>query len=161
MKKMFISVLLVLVLLLGLSVSALAAHPLTIAEGTKSTVSNLITIKKPDTQTTSTVKTTYSITGVGKEGVSVCFYVHDGSKYVAKTNQDGTLAAFSIGKSGVFYRQIALNEGSNRILVRAQTADGAYQLSYLTINVLKNGIMTDIGAFSWNMQSKLNGWLKH
>ncbi|MGM9551060.1 MAG: hypothetical protein ACI3XA_02280 [Clostridia bacterium] len=158
MKKMLISVLMVLILLFSVSISALA-HPLTIAEGTRSTVSNLITIKKPDTQSTSTVKTTYSVTGVGKEGVSVCFYVFDGEKYVARTNAQGAVESFKIGSSGVFYRQIALSEGQNRICVRAESPDGNYQLAYLSISVIKNGVMSDINSFSFNMQSKLNGWL--
>lgn len=158
MRKMIISVLLVLIMVLSVPCFAMA-HPDMITEGSQGTVSGLITIRKPDTQTTSTVKTTYSITGVGKEGVSVCFYVFDGEKYVAQKNSDGTLASFEIGSSGVFYRQISLVEGANRICVRAEAADGSYQHSFITINVVKSGVMSDINTFSLDMQSKLNGWL--
>ena len=158
MKKSIISVLLVLVFLMTASL-AVFAHPESVADGSQGTVSNLITIKKPDTATTSTVKTTYSITGVGSEGVSVCLYVHDGEKYAPQKNSDGTIATYTIGSSGVFYRQIALKEGDNRICVRAEAPDGGYQLAYVTISVVSATVVTDINSFSLNMQSKLNGWL--
>lgn len=158
MKKTIISVLLVLVIILTASLSVFA-HPETVAEGSQGTVSNLITIKKPDTASTSTVKTTYSITGVGKEGVSVCFYAFNGASYVPQRNNDGSIATYKIGSSGVFYRQIALKDGENRICVRAEASDGSYQLSYLTINVVNSSVLADVNSFSFNMQSKLNGWL--
>lgn len=158
MKKSIISVLLVFVFIMTASLSVFA-HPATVADGSQGTVSNLITIKKPDTASTSTVKTTYSITGVGSEGVSVCIYTYDGSAFVPQKNSDGTVATYTIGSSGVFYRQIALKEGENRICVRAEAENGGYQLSYLTITVVNSSVMTDISSFSLNMQSKLNGWL--
>lgn len=158
MKKMIISVLLAMVLTFTGAVAAFA-HPESFEEGSQSTVSNLITIRKPDTASVSTVKTTYSVTGVGTEGVSICFYIFDGAKYVPVKNNDGTIASYTIGTSGVFYRQISLSEGENRICVRAEASDGTYQLSYLTITVVKSGVMTNINSFSLNMQSKLNGWL--
>lgn len=158
MKKKIISVLLAL-LVLFVSQVAVFAHPEFVREGSHGTVSNLITVKKPDTATTSTVKSTYSITGVGSVGVSVCFYLFDGTAYQPQKNADGTLATYTIGSSGVFYRQISLKEGTNRILVRAQAPDGNYQLKYLTINVVKSDVVADVQAFSLNVQSKLNGWL--
>ncbi len=158
MKKTIISVLLVLVVFMTASLSVFA-HPATVSDGSQGTVSNLITIKKPDTASTTTVKTTFSITGVGNEGVSVCFYVFDGTNFVAQKNSDGTIATYKIGSSGVFYRQIALKEGENRICVRAEAEGGGYQLSYLTITVVNSSVMTDVNSFSFNMQSKLNGWL--
>ncbi len=158
MKKKIISVLLALVLLFTAQI-AVFAHPEYVQEGSHSTVSNLITIKKPDTATTATLKSTYSITGVGSTGVSLCFYVFDGTNYVAQKNADGSVATYTIGSSGVFYRQISLKEGTNRIMVRAEAPDGNYQLKYLTINVVKSDVVADVQAFSLNVQSKLNGWL--
>ena len=158
MKKTIISVLLVFVFILTASVSVFA-HPATIADGTEGTGSSLITIKKPDSASTSTVKTKYSITGIGSEGVSICIYTHNGTSYVPQKNADGSVATYTIGSSGVFYRQIALKEGENRICVRAEAIDGKSQLCYLTITVVNSAVMTDINSFSLNMQSKLNGWL--
>ncbi|MBR5535303.1 MAG: hypothetical protein IKU60_01510 [Clostridia bacterium] len=158
MKKTIISVLLVFVFIMTASLSVFA-HPLSVADGSQGTVSNLITIKKPDSAATSTVKTTYSITGVGNEGVSICIYTYNGTEFVPQKNGDDTVATYTIGSSGVFYRQIALKEGENRIMVRAEASDGTYQLSYLSITVVNNSVMTDINSFSLNMQSKLNGWL--
>ena len=158
MKRMIISVLLAIVILMSVSLPVFA-HPQSFEEGSQSTVSNLITIKKPDTASTSTMKTTYSITGVGNEGVTICFYVFDGEKYVPQKNADGTIATYAIGSAGVFYRQISLKEGENRICVRAEAPDGTYQLCYLSINVIKSDVITNIKTFSLNMQSKLNGWL--
>ncbi len=158
MKKTFISVLLVLIMVIVSSVSVFA-HPDVVADGSQSTVSNLIKIKKPDTLSTSTVKTTYSITGTGSEGVSVCFYIFDGEDYEPYKNNDGSAAVVKIGSSGVFYRQISLKDGENRICVRAENANGDYQYAYITISVISSAAMTDINSFSLNMQSKLNGWL--
>lgn len=158
MKKKIISVLLAFVILFTAQI-AVFAHPEHVQEGSHSTVSNLITIKKPDTATTSTLKSTYSITGVGSTGVSLCFYVFDGTQYTAQKNADGFVATYTIGSSGVFYRQVSLKEGTNRILVRAEAPDGNYQLKYLTINVVKSDVVADVQAFSLNVQSKLNGWL--
>ncbi len=159
MKKKIISVLLAMMIFLTASVAVFAQHPENFTEGSQSTVNNLITIRKPDSATTSTVKTTYSVTGSGKEGVTVCFYSFDGEKYVPQKDENGAIVSYTIGASGVFYRQVSLKEGENKICVRAEASDGSYQLSYLTINVVKSGVMTDIRTFSFNMQSKLNGWL--
>ena len=158
MKRMIISVLLAIVILMSATLGVMA-HPESFKEGSQGTVSNLITIRKPDTASVSTVKTTYSITGVGKEGVSVSFYTFDGEKYAQCKNTDGTASTYKIGTSGVFYRQLSLSEGENRIAVRAEAADGSYQMEYFTINVVKNGVMININTFSLDMQSKLNGWL--
>lgn len=158
MKKMIISVLMAFVLFVGAAVSV-SAHPASFAAGAEGAADNLITVKKPDSSSTTTMKTTYSVTGVGKEGVSVCFYVYDGTNYVAQKNGDSSVASITIGASGVFYRQISLNEGLNRIAVRAEASDGRVQIEYLSINVIKNDVLSNIGSFSVNMQSKYNGWL--
>lgn len=158
MKKTIISVLMALVFVMTASLTVFA-HPDYVSDGSQGTVHNLITVKKPDTASTSTVKTTYSITGVGKEGVTVCFYVYSGGKYVPQKNSDGTKAVYKIGSSGVFYRQVALKEGENRICVRAEAPDGSYQQEYLSIKVVSAAVVTDINSFSLNMQSKMNGWL--
>ena len=158
MKRMIISVLLAMLILMTGAVN-IFAHPESFEEGSQSTVSNLITIRKPDTASVSTVNTTYSITGVGSEGVSVSFYVYDGTNYVQCKNADGTPYSYTIGTSGVFYRQLSLTEGENKVCVRAESSSGSCQLEYFTINVVKSEVVININSFSLNMQSKLNGWL--
>jgi hypothetical protein len=158
MKKFIISVLLAFVMIASAAFSV-SAHPATLASGTEGTASSLITVKKPDSSSTTTMKTTYSVTGVGKEGVSVCFYVYDGTNYVAQKNSDSNPLSITIGASGVFYKQISLKEGLNRICVRAEASDGRVQLVYLSINVIKNEVMSNIGNISVDLQSKYNGWL--
>ncbi len=157
MKKMIISVFMALMVIFSLSVTAFA-HPASFASGSHGTVSGLITVKKPDSSSTATMKTTYSVTGVGSEGVSVCFYIYDGENYIAQKNASDKPAAIKLGASGVFYRQIALNEGLNRICVRAEK-DGEFQLVYLSINMIKNEVMRDMDMFSPNLGAKYNGWL--
>ncbi len=158
MKKMIISVLVAFVLIMSAALSV-SAHPESFEAGAAGTATNLITVKKPDSSSTATMKTTYSVTGVGKEGVSVCFYVYNGSSYVAQKDSDSSLVTLTIGASGVFYRQVSLREGLNRICVRAEASDGSCQLEYLSINVIKNDALSSIGTFSLDMQSKYNGWL--
>lgn len=158
MKKILSSVLIILMLSAFCAFGA-SAHPASFSSGEEGNASNLITIKKPDSASTATMKTTYSVTGVGQEGVSVCFYTYDGENYVAQKNTDNTISSIKIGASGVLYRQIALKDGINRICVRAEASDGTYQLVYLSINVIKSEVISGVGSFSFDMQSRYNGWL--
>ncbi len=158
MKRIIISVLAALTVFMSMQCAAFA-HPSSFSPDASGTVSNLITVKKPESSSTATMKSTYSITGVGSEGISVCIYIYDGENYVAQKNAEGGNAVTTLGASGVFYKQISLSEGLNRICVRAEAADGSYQLVYLSINMIRNEVMTDLGSFTTDMQSRYNGWL--
>lgn len=151
---------LIAVLALLLSGNALAAHPATLAPDTEGNATNLIAIRKPETTKSATTKTTYGLTGASKAGVSVAVYRRDNGAetYAALRNDNDAIAKTTIGASGIFYKQVSLGEGHNRFAVRAEAADGTYQIVYFDINVLKQEILDNINTFTYDVQSIFNGW---
>jgi len=156
-KKMIISVFMAISIALSLPAMAMA-HPSSLTADTKSTYTGLITVRKPDSSSTATMKSTYSVTGVGTEGTSVCFYTYDGEKYVADKDSSGNPQSITIGASGVFYKQISLSDGLNKICVRAEK-NGEVQVVYLSINMIKNDVVKEMDTFSTDFGLKYNGWL--
>ena len=120
-----------------------------------SAMADLIVVRKPESKNSATLKTTYGITGTGKNGVKVAYYRFNGSAYVSVKNGNGTTAQTTVGKAGVFYKQVSLSEGHNKFAVRAD-AGGAYQVVYFDINVLRQEIMNNV---SNGIQSLYNGWI--
>ncbi len=135
--------------------SAMAANPASFAAGDAGNAWDLIVVRKPESKNSATLKTTYGITGTGKNGVKVAYYRFNGSAYVSVKNGDGTTAQTTVGKAGVFYKQVSLSEGHNKFAVRAD-AGGAYQVVYFDINVLRQEIMNNV---SNGIQSLYNGWI--
>lgn len=146
----------VLVILSGFS--AYAAHPATLGEAESSTASDLIVVKKPETTNSATTKTTYGVTGTGKNGVSVAYYKYDGSGYTAILNSEGAAAQTKIGAAGVFYKQMSLSEGHNKFAVRAEY-NGQYQVVYFDINLLKKEVLDNVNSFTYDVQSIFTGWI--
>ncbi len=146
----------ILVMLSGLNVYA--AHPNSIGAAESSTASDLIVVKKPETNNSATTKTTYGITGTGKNGVSVAYYKYDGSGYSAILNSDGAASQTKIGAAGVFYKQMSLSEGHNKFAVRAEYK-GLSQVIYLDINLLKREVLDNVNSFTYDVQSIFTGWI--
>lgn len=146
----------ILVMLSGFSV--FAAHPAAISGSESSTATDLIVVKKPETKNSATTKTTYGITGTGKNGVSVAYYRWDGEKYSVILNGDGEPSKTKIGAAGVFYKQVGLSEGYNRFAVRAEY-DGLCQVTYFDINLLKQEVLDNMNSFTYDVQSIFNGWI--
>ncbi|MBE7033754.1 MAG: hypothetical protein E7406_05955 [Ruminococcaceae bacterium] len=140
-------------------VSVSAANPASIAANDNGNATNLIVVKKPETKNSATLKKTYGITGTGKNGVNVAYYKWNGSAYVSIKDPSGVIAQTKIGTAGVFYKQVALNEGHNKFAVRAESPNGTYQVVYFDINVLNQSILTNINGFSNGIQSLYNGWM--
>ncbi len=157
MKK--ISALLIAFILILSSVSVLAANPATISSGDNGTATNLIVVKKPETKNSATLKKTYGITGTGKNGVSVAYYKWNGASYVSLKDASGAISQTTIGTAGVFYKQVSLTGGHNKFAVRAEAADGSYQVVYFDINVLDQKILNNVSGFSNGIQSLFNGWM--
>ena len=146
----------ILVMLSGLS--AYAAHPATIGEAESSTASDLIVVKKPETNNSATTKTTYGVTGTGKNGVSVAYYRYDDGKYTAILNSSGETAQTKIGAAGVFYKQMSLSEGHNKFAVRAEY-NGLCQVVYFDINLLRREVLDNVNSFTYDVQSIFTGWI--
>lgn len=146
----------ILVMLSGLS--AYAAHPGTIGAAESSTASDLIVVKKPETNNSATTKSTYGVTGTGKNGVSVAYYRYDGSGYTAILSGSGDIAQTKIGAAGVFYKQMGLFEGHNKFAVRAEY-NGLCQVIYFDINLLKREVLDNVNSFTYDVQSIFTGWI--
>ena len=147
----------VLVILSGFGVCA--AHPGTIGGAESSTASDLIVVKKPETNNSATTKTTYGVTGTGKNGVSVAYYRYNGSGgYTAIPGSGGDAAQTRIGAAGVFYKQMSLSEGHNKFAVRAEY-NGLCQVVYFDINLLKREVLDNVNSFTYDVQSIFTGWI--
>lgn len=157
MKKL--SALLIAFILILSSFSVLAANPASISAGDEGTATNLIVVKKPETKNSATLKKTYGITGTGKSGVKVAYYKWNGTSYVSLKDSNGAISQTTIGTAGVFYKQVSLGNGHNKFAVRAEAADGTYQIVYFDINVLDQKILNNISGFSNGIQSLFNGWM--
>ena len=149
MKKV-VSILIVAVLLVAMSMSALAA-PSSLSAGTRGNASNLITIKKPETSISSTTKKNYGLSAVGSAGTQVAVYKWNGSSY--SLSSSGT-----IGSSGIFVRQLSLNTGTNRLAVWAGKGNST-QVIHLEINVVNQSVVNGINNYKINIQSVLKGWV--
>lgn len=137
---------------------AFAAHPASIGSGETSSATDLIVVKKPETKNSATTKTTYGITGTGKNGVSVAYYISDGSGYSIMKNSSGEIAQTTIGAAGVFYKQVSLYEGHNKFAVRAEY-NGLCQVTYFDINLLKQEVIDNMNSFTYDVQTIFTGWL--
>ncbi|MBQ8807881.1 MAG: hypothetical protein IJZ81_01070 [Clostridia bacterium] len=156
MKKL--SSLFIALIIIMTSFSALAAPDFVSSDDIGNTT-NLIVVKKPETKNSATLKTTYGITGTGKNGVSVTYYKFNGSSYASLKDSYGKALETKIGSAGVFYKQVALSQGHNKFAVRADSADGTYQVVFFDINVLDQNILNNITGFSNGIQSLFNGWM--
>ncbi|MCH5187670.1 MAG: hypothetical protein J1F63_04650 [Oscillospiraceae bacterium] len=146
----------ILIMLSGLC--AFAEHPATLGSSESSTASDLVVVKKPETKNSATTKTTYGITGTGKTGVSVAYYVADGDNYTLLLNSEGQAVKTQIGAAKVFYKQVSLSEGHNKFAVRAEY-NGQYQITYFDINLIKQEVIDNMNSFANDVQAIFNGWL--
>lgn len=144
MRKVCIAFLLLAVLLVS-QISAFAA-PDTIEAGVVGNSNDLVVVTKPKNQKDSTFDSSYIISGYGKEGTEVSFYMYSSDEGLYKrifnntqyVDAEGvvqnalTAAEVKIGASGLFINTVALNQGVNDILVRAENGDNV-QLMKLSI----------------------------
>lgn len=158
MSMRWISAISAAILIMLSGFGAFAAHPATIGSSESSTATDLIVVKKPETRNSATTKTTYGITGTGKNGVSVAYYISNGSGYSLMKNSKGETAQTTIGAAGVFYKQVSLYEGHNKFAVRAEY-NGTTQVTYFDINLLKQEVLDNMNSFTYDVQAIFTGWL--
>ncbi len=144
MRKLCTMVLLLAVLLLGqLSVFA---SPDTIAPDSIGNSNGILVVTSPKNQKDSTFSFDYVISGYGKEGTVVTFYSYSDDEGVYKKmfnetqyiDANGVVqvalvpSEVKIGPSGLFMNSVALKQGLNNLLVRAENGD-AFQLLKLSL----------------------------
>lgn len=144
MRKVCIAVLMLAVLLVG-QLSVLAA-PDTIEAGAVGNSNELVVVTKPKNQKDSTFDSSYIVSGYGKEGTEVGFYLYSAEDGIYKrmltdiqyVAADGSVqkskvpVEVKIGASGLFINTVSLNQGINDILIRAEKGE-AVQLMKLSI----------------------------
>ncbi len=135
MKKIYIAIMVIAMLLLG-QIGAFAA-PDTLPADVTGNSTGLVVVTRPQNQKDSTFNESYIISGYGKEGTSVTLYGYDAESGVYKKFYnslkyiDGngasqiikTASETKIGTSGLFMNTITLGQGENTILVRAENGD--------------------------------------
>lgn len=135
MKKIYIAILLVTVLLLG-QIGVFAA-PDTLPVDSTGNSTGLVVVTKPQNPKDSTFDESYIISGCGKEGTSVALYsfnpelgmyekYYSEMKYIDENGASQILRTASettIGSSGLFMNTITLAQGENTILVRAENGE--------------------------------------
>ncbi len=144
MRKVCIAVLILAVLMVG-QLSVFAA-PDTISADTLGDANDLIAVVKPKNQKDSTFDSSYTVSGYGKEGTAISFYMYDAENGVytrifndvQQVTEDGTLetvkvpAEVKVGVSGQFINTILLSQGVNDILLYAEK-DESVQLMKLFV----------------------------
>ena len=117
-------------------------------EVTDDTKQWLVTITRPDSDTDSTYKSSYVISGVSDyTDVTVVLQVYDeeSESYVPMENTDGE-STWEIGSFGVFSKELQLTEGENKIRILAyRTSQNDWkvddiQVNKFTVTLLKSGI---------------------
>ena len=107
-----------------------------------------VTITRPDSDTDSTYKSSYVISGVSDyTDVTVVLQVYDeeSESYVPMENTDGE-STWEIGSFGVFSKEVQLAEGENKIRILAYSTSqndwtvDDIQVNKFTVTLLKSGI---------------------
>lgn len=129
------------------------ASPEIIANGAQSSVSYLMQIKNPESDTTTTSNQTYMISAVALADTIVALYTYSPSSnvYTRMYDENGNPLEVKVGASGLYAQEIGLNQGSNKIMVRAQREQNEVQVFYLEINVLGKGFLSKIKTFAQNL----------
>jgi hypothetical protein len=157
--KVKFTALLILALTVLFSVSCFAA-PDTVSPNDYGTVSNLIVIKKPENNVSSTTKQNYTLSAVAVAGTEVALYSYNASTGSFQIKRDGSGNAMQtyVGATGLYIQTIDLSKNTNYLLVRAQSWDGNYQIVRLNITLLDQGLLNNIKGFATNFKSVFGGW---
>lgn len=128
--KMVKSLIISMLIIATMAVTA-AAAPESLPYGYTGNTTGLITVTNPSVAKAATVENSYIVSGYGKNGVYVTLYRLSGNTYY-KTGYE-----WSIGASGLFYKQIMLWAKNNAYLCYAES--GVYnQAIPFEINSLNN-----------------------
>ena len=151
MKRKILSAIIALIII-AMPVLSMAA-PEIIANGAQSSVSYLMQIKNPESDTTTTSNQTYMISAVALADTTVSLYTYspNSNVYARMYDENGNPLEVKVGASGLYAQEIGLNQGSNKIMVRAQRGENEVQVFYLEINVLGKGFLSKIKTFAQNL----------
>lgn len=136
-KKIYISCMIILTCLMVSTIFAIGAPASIEAYDAGNNSKVLLDVKNPETIESTTTQKQYVLSGVGYEGETIATYYYDSVAGNYKLIYvDGAAAEQTIGASGLYAQMIVLNEGNNKLLIRAQAADGSYQIIKIEINLL-------------------------
>ena len=120
------------------------ASPDTVGTDATGNTYDLIVITNPQNQKDSTFDSTYVVSGYGKEGTVVTLYRYDSTEKVYKkvynetqyVDEKGTTqtmsseATVTIGASGLFMNSLAISQGSQDFIVRAENGDAVQVMKF-------------------------------
>lgn len=108
----------------------------------------LITIKNPETESSTTSSKTFVLSAVAYEGTIITVYnLNPETNLYEKVYVDGQPLETVVGASGLYAQQITLKEGANNLMVYA-TNGVDDQAVRLEISLLSNGFIDKIKAFT-------------
>lgn len=151
--KRFFALVVCLLCLFCMTVSSFA-YPPSVIPYDYGTSSSLLVIKKPEVQNSASTKKVYPLSGVSASSSVITVYTYDEQSgvYVPMKNSEGVVLSSTVGYSGLFGFNVTLNEGVNKLMVRADYIDGSCQNVYITIKLLDtvwvNNIRSIVRGFS-------------
>ena len=146
------------VFMLLFSVNCFAA-PSSVAMNDAGNISGLVIVKKPETPVSSTTKKVYTVSALSIEGVEIALYKYNPStgNFDVLYDASGAPVVNTVGATGIYVRDIALDPNTNYLLVRAGYG-GYYQTIRFDITLLDQGLLDSINGFATNFMSMFGGW---
>lgn len=146
------------VFMLLFSVNCFAA-PSSVAMNDAGNISGLVIVKKPETPVSSTTKKVYTVSALSIEGVEISLYKYNPStgNFDVLYDASGAPVVNTVGATGIYVRDIALDPNTNYLLVRAGYG-GYYQTIRFDITLLDQGLLDSINGFATNFMSVFGGW---
>ncbi len=132
----------VLVFLFSLGIVSAFASPESLPSDIVSTKDGLITVRAPETTSSSTTNNKLTISAVASPGTIVTVYRYDGNTgQYQKIWVDGSPLEASVGSSWLFATQVDLQPGLNQFLIRGAWDEYTYSVARFDVNLLKEGFM--------------------
>lgn len=149
MKKLFKTLIALSLVLMTCAMPLLAsASSETITYDYMGSCGWLITIKNPETESSTTSSKTFVLSAVAYEGTIITVYnLNPETNLYEKVYVDGQPLETVVGASGLYAQQITLKEGANNLMVYA-TNGVDDQAVRLEISLLSNGFIDKIKAFT-------------
>lgn len=149
MKKLFKTLIALSLVLMTCAMPLLAsASSETITYDYMGSCGWLITIKNPETESSTTSSKTFVLSAVAYEGTIITVYnLNPETNLYEKVYVDGQPLKTVVGASGLYAQQITLKEGANNLMVYA-TNGVDDQAVRLEISLLSNGFIDKIKAFT-------------
>ncbi len=144
--KIFAFSISILVIISIFITSVVYSAPATLSSQVQSQTDDLFSLTKPAQNRLPTFLQYFTLSGVGKPGVTVTFYKREGSNYSPLTDTDGNQISIKIGETGIYWKEIELSYGVNDLLLYAYE-DSKAQIVKTEITLMYQNIEDKIKSF--------------